>query len=99
AGTSVGTPATFPPPPPGCPCAGDPAWTNAISAPADECFVGPGFVNVFFAGFEGQASVSDDPSHGFCSSSDQFGNFVEADGISPANADVCLAQIRAVACP
>jgi hypothetical protein len=96
----VGTPATFPPPPPpSCPCAGTPAWSNAVAAPADSCDVEPGFADFFFAGFRGEATVSDNPSFGFCSSSDQFGNSVEVDNISPADADLCLAQIHAVACP
>ena len=98
-GGHAGTPATFPPPPPpSCPCAGTAAWTNAISAPAEFCNVVPGFVDFFFGDF-GEGTVSDAESGGFCFASDSDGNFVVEFGIAPADADVCIAQVRAVACP
>jgi hypothetical protein len=99
AGANAGTPATFPPPPPpSCPCAGTPAWTTAIAAPADACDAGPGFAIFAFGDF-GQAGASDDPDFSFCFAQDPSGNFVQFAPIAPADADVCLAQIHAVACP
>jgi len=84
-----------------CPCAGT-LWTRATSARAFDCFVGSDSID-FLWGPDQMAQegfASDNPSSPSCSVVDAtIGQFVSFDNISVADADACLAEIRAVACP
>ncbi|MFS8065972.1 MAG: hypothetical protein ACMG6S_06335 [Byssovorax sp.] len=85
------------PPEPTCPCAGSPSWDNALTLPADECGTDYGAtLDLYYDNYHGEAILY--ASNSSCEAGILNGDQVTHVGLSPAEFNICYAQLAA-RCP